>query len=43
MPQVDPIAIALQAFEPGFSGQTWSKVQVLIIGMILDRSRRSVG
>jgi hypothetical protein len=43
MPQADPIAIALQAFEPGFSGQTWSKVQVLIIGMLLARGRRTVG
>jgi hypothetical protein len=42
MSQADPIAMVLQAFEPAFSRPTWSKVQVLIIGTLLARGRRTV-
>jgi DDE superfamily endonuclease len=37
-----PIATVLHEFESAFSQPTWSKVQVLIIGTLLARGRRTV-
>jgi DDE superfamily endonuclease len=42
MSLAEPMATVLQAFEPAFSGPTWRKVQVLIIGTLLARGRRTV-
>jgi hypothetical protein len=37
-----PIITVLQEFESAFSQPTWSKVQVLIVGSLLARGRRTV-
>jgi hypothetical protein len=37
-----PVMSVLCAFESAFAGPTWSKVQVLIIGTLLARGRRTV-
>ena len=37
-----PLVTALQEFGSAFSRPTWSKVQVLIVGTLLARGRRTV-
>jgi hypothetical protein len=41
MSLAEPMATVLHAFEPAFSGPTWRKVQVLIIGTLFARGRRT--
>jgi hypothetical protein len=38
----DPITTVFHEFESAFSQPTWSKIQVLIIGTLLARGRRTV-
>jgi DDE superfamily endonuclease len=42
MSPTDPITTVLQEFETVFSRPTWCKVQVLLIGTLLARGRRTV-
>jgi hypothetical protein len=37
-----PIVTVLQEFESAFSRSTWRKVQVLIVGSLVARGRRTV-
>jgi hypothetical protein len=37
-----PLITVLQEFESAFSRPTWSKMQVLIVGTLLARGRRTV-
>ncbi len=42
MPLSTPILTVMQHFESAFSPPTWHHVQVLIVGTLLARGRRSV-
>ena len=42
MPLSEPMMSVLCAVESAFSQPTWSKIQVLIIGTLLARGRRTV-
>ncbi len=42
MPLSDPILSVMREFESAFSQPTWHKVQVLLIGTLLARGRRTV-
>lgn len=42
MSLTDPITTVLQEFETAFSRPTWRKVQVLLVGTLLARGRRTV-
>jgi hypothetical protein len=42
MSLTDPVTTVLQEFETAFSRPTWCKVQVLLVGTLLARGRRTV-